>query len=62
VKLVTADLQKMQLRVGFHENRSREDRAFLMGMNANTFTRVTSSQGAYDLQSWFSFHNTSWIV
>jgi hypothetical protein len=63
VKFVTTDLQKLLLRVGgFHENRIREDRAFLMGVNANTYTRVTSSQGAYDKQSWFSFHNTSWIV
>jgi hypothetical protein len=63
VKLVTTDLQKTLLIVcEFHENRIKEDRTFLMGVNKNIFTRVTSSHGAYDLQSWFSFHNTRWIA
>jgi len=31
-------------------------------VNEITFTRVSSSHGAYDLRSWLSFHNTSWIV
>jgi len=47
---------------GFHENRIREVRTFVLGVNEITFTRVPSSHGSYDLRSWLSFHNISWIV
>ena len=53
----------MLLRVcGFHENRIREVRTFVMGVNETVFTRVPPSHGAYDLRSWLSFLNTSKIV